>query len=229
MSALDADGAGNGVGAAAAPPPPGPSSASANENESAWADAEAPSTRAPARRAGRDRKGDIRGKPLRSSVRSQPRTAARKCRARVDRPSHRVVGCETGMGTTALRTYCFLDSLQPQLATFMGKTARGFLPVPGQASLFDRDRARHRDQPGDRRRAQGHPRAARAAGRRARLRPARGPPRRPGRGARRAPAILKHLGVDRGRSPQAQGPHQPDHPRRRGLPDADHQPRLGRA
>ena len=35
-----------------------------------------------------------------------------------------------------LRTYCFLDALQPQFATFMGKTARGFLPVPGQASLF---------------------------------------------------------------------------------------------
>src|SRR5262250_3533563 len=28
------------------------------------------------------------------------------------------------------------SDLQPQLATFMGKTARGFLPVPGQASLF---------------------------------------------------------------------------------------------
>jgi hypothetical protein len=36
----------------------------------------------------------------------------------------------------SLRTYTFLDALQPQLATFMGKTARGFLPVPGQASLF---------------------------------------------------------------------------------------------
>jgi hypothetical protein len=35
-----------------------------------------------------------------------------------------------------LRTYVFIDALQPQLATFMGKTARGFLPVPGQASLF---------------------------------------------------------------------------------------------
>ena len=35
-----------------------------------------------------------------------------------------------------LRTYIFLDALQPQLATFMGKTARGFLPVPGQASLW---------------------------------------------------------------------------------------------
>jgi hypothetical protein len=35
-----------------------------------------------------------------------------------------------------LRTYAFLDSLQPQLASFIGKTARGFLPVPEQASLF---------------------------------------------------------------------------------------------
>jgi len=35
-----------------------------------------------------------------------------------------------------LRTYTFLDSLQPQFASFIGKTARGFLPVPGMASLF---------------------------------------------------------------------------------------------
>jgi hypothetical protein len=40
------------------------------------------------------------------------------------------------MASVSLRTYSFLDALQPQLATFMGKTARGFLPVPGQASLF---------------------------------------------------------------------------------------------
>ena len=40
------------------------------------------------------------------------------------------------MPAVTLRTYTFLDALQPQLATFMGKTARGFLPVPGQASLF---------------------------------------------------------------------------------------------
>ncbi len=35
-----------------------------------------------------------------------------------------------------LRTFVFLDSLQPQLASYIGKTARGFLPVPGQASLW---------------------------------------------------------------------------------------------
>src|ERR1043165_8306772 len=40
------------------------------------------------------------------------------------------------MAGISLRTYTFLDALQPQLATFVGKTARGFLPVPGQASLW---------------------------------------------------------------------------------------------
>jgi hypothetical protein len=35
-----------------------------------------------------------------------------------------------------LRTFIFLDSLQPQLASFIGKTARGFLPIPEMASLF---------------------------------------------------------------------------------------------
>src|SRR5262249_59570494 len=40
------------------------------------------------------------------------------------------------MANVTLRTYTFLDGLEPQLAAFMGKAARGFLPVPGQASLF---------------------------------------------------------------------------------------------
>ncbi len=35
-----------------------------------------------------------------------------------------------------LRTFIVLDNLQPQLASFIGKTARGFLPLPGMASLF---------------------------------------------------------------------------------------------
>ena len=37
---------------------------------------------------------------------------------------------------TVLRTYVFLDSLQPQVASYIGSTARGFLPVPFVASLF---------------------------------------------------------------------------------------------
>ncbi len=35
-----------------------------------------------------------------------------------------------------LRTYIFLDSLQAQMASFIASTARGFLPVPGVASLY---------------------------------------------------------------------------------------------
>ena len=35
-----------------------------------------------------------------------------------------------------LRTYVFLDSLQPQLAAFVGTTATGFLPIAGVASLW---------------------------------------------------------------------------------------------
>jgi len=40
------------------------------------------------------------------------------------------------MSDVSLRTYVFLDSLQPQLAAFIGTTARGFLPVAGVASMF---------------------------------------------------------------------------------------------
>jgi len=40
------------------------------------------------------------------------------------------------MPDVTLRTYVFLDDLQPQLAAFIGTTARGFLPVAGVASLF---------------------------------------------------------------------------------------------
>ena len=40
------------------------------------------------------------------------------------------------MSGVGLRTYIFLDSLQPQLASFIGKTARGFLPIPYMASLW---------------------------------------------------------------------------------------------
>lgn len=38
--------------------------------------------------------------------------------------------------TVDLRSYVFLDSLQPQHAAFLGTVARGFLPLPGDASLW---------------------------------------------------------------------------------------------
>ncbi len=35
-----------------------------------------------------------------------------------------------------LRTYAFLDSMQPQFASFVASTAKGYLPVRGQAALY---------------------------------------------------------------------------------------------
>ncbi len=35
-----------------------------------------------------------------------------------------------------LRAYVFLDSLQPQLAAYMGTVSQGFLPIPGDACLW---------------------------------------------------------------------------------------------
>ena len=35
-----------------------------------------------------------------------------------------------------LRSFVFLDSLQPQLAAFLGTVAKGFLPIAGEASLI---------------------------------------------------------------------------------------------
>lgn len=35
-----------------------------------------------------------------------------------------------------LRSYVFLDSIQPQYASFLGTVAQGFLPIAGMASLY---------------------------------------------------------------------------------------------
>ncbi len=40
------------------------------------------------------------------------------------------------MAKVTLKTFSFIDALQPQLATFVGMTARGFLPIPGDAALY---------------------------------------------------------------------------------------------
>lgn len=40
------------------------------------------------------------------------------------------------MSGITLRTYIFLDSLQPQFASYVGTTSRGFLPLPYQSALY---------------------------------------------------------------------------------------------
>jgi hypothetical protein len=40
------------------------------------------------------------------------------------------------MADVQLRTFCFIDSMQPQFASFEATTAQGYLPVKGQAALY---------------------------------------------------------------------------------------------
>lgn len=40
------------------------------------------------------------------------------------------------MATVQLRTYIFLDSMQPQFASFVASAAKGFQPLPGMAACY---------------------------------------------------------------------------------------------
>ena len=40
------------------------------------------------------------------------------------------------MATAQLRTYIFLDSMQPQFASFVASAAKGFQPLPGMAACY---------------------------------------------------------------------------------------------
>lgn len=40
------------------------------------------------------------------------------------------------MAAVELRTHVFLDSMQPQFAAYVASTAKGYLPVAGQAALY---------------------------------------------------------------------------------------------
>ena len=90
-----------------------------------------------------------------------------------------------------LRSYVFLDSLQPQHAAFLGTVAQGFLPLPGEASLCVEispgiEINRITDIA-----VKSHQRLAGHADRRAPVRPARSPLRiARAKCARRAQAIL---------------------------------------
>ena len=91
-----------------------------------------------------------------------------------------------------LRCYIFLDSLQPQFASFLGTVAQGFLPTPGQASLFVEIAPGHGHHAGHRRRAEGDRREAGDADHRAPVRDARDPLRLAGRRAPGGPRDPRH-------------------------------------
>jgi ethanolamine utilization microcompartment shell protein EutS len=53
-----------------------------------------------------------------------------------DSEGHRLRRSGSDIGAIELRTHVFLDSLQPQLAAYMGTVSQGFLPIPGDACLW---------------------------------------------------------------------------------------------
>jgi hypothetical protein len=54
----------------------------------------------------------------------------------VNRGSNYQFDLQGGFVSVDLRSYVFLDSLQRQHSAFLGTVARGFLPLPGDASLW---------------------------------------------------------------------------------------------
>jgi ethanolamine utilization microcompartment shell protein EutS len=58
------------------------------------------------------------------------------CVITTDGEGARLVRQTSHVQSIELRTYVFLDSLQPQLAAYMGTVSQGFLPIPGDACLW---------------------------------------------------------------------------------------------
>jgi ethanolamine utilization microcompartment shell protein EutS len=58
------------------------------------------------------------------------------CVITTDSEGRRLARQSSHVQSIELRTYVFLDSLQPQLASYMGTVSQGFLPIPGDACLW---------------------------------------------------------------------------------------------
>jgi len=58
------------------------------------------------------------------------------CVITTDSEGARLTRSNSHVESIELRTYVFLDSLQPQLAAYMGTVSQGFLPIPGDACLW---------------------------------------------------------------------------------------------
>jgi ethanolamine utilization microcompartment shell protein EutS len=62
--------------------------------------------------------------------------SAASCVITTDSETSRLARESSHVESIELRTYVFLDSLQPQLAAYMGTVSQGFLPIPGDACLW---------------------------------------------------------------------------------------------
>ncbi len=65
-----------------------------------------------------------------------PQTSGASCVITTDSEKSLVSRQASHVQQIELRTYVFLDSLQPQLAAYMGTVSQGFLPIPGDACLW---------------------------------------------------------------------------------------------
>ncbi len=76
------------------------------------------------------------GSALVTGTEVHPHTSGASCVITTDSESSRVARQNSHVQQIELRTYVFLDSLQPQLAAYMGTVSQGFLPIPGDACLW---------------------------------------------------------------------------------------------
>src|SRR5258708_28965418 len=81
----------------------------------------------------RRRKRAANGAGISSATSHPPRVYPARAPALTQR---RLTVKVSGVADFTLRTYVFLDSMQPQLAGFIGTIARGYLPVGGVAAMF---------------------------------------------------------------------------------------------
>ena len=79
-----------------------------------------------------DRERRLGGSALVTGTEVQKSSAGgASCVVTTDSESPRLLRQNSHVQSIELRTYVFIDSLQPQLAAYMGTVSQGFLPIPG--------------------------------------------------------------------------------------------------
>ena len=70
------------------------------------------------------------GSALVTGTEVHPQPGGASCVVTTDSESPRLLRQNSHVQSIELRTYVFIDSLQPQLAAYMGSVSQGFLPIP---------------------------------------------------------------------------------------------------
>ena len=76
------------------------------------------------------------GRALVTGTEVTPQQGGASCVVTTDSESPRLQRQNSHVQSIELRTHVFIDSLQPQLAAYMGSVSQGFLPIPGDACLW---------------------------------------------------------------------------------------------